>query len=72
MTIRDRLRRLEADHREPPVEVWLSTHHDPGWATNSAGERRRSGALTGAIEVTLTIDRAAEHGQSWDEQEQRP
>ena len=65
MPLSDRLRRLEDNRRDRDVDVWV-TEPDGMLRNTRTGERRRSDELAGAIEVTLTIDRAREDGQLWD------
>ena len=65
MTLRDRLRRLEHDRPDPPVEVW-ATEPDGILRNTRTGERRRRDELGDLFEVTLTIDRAGEDEQPWD------
>ena len=69
MPLSDRLRRLERDRPDSPVEVWLTEpdgtlYHAPTDQRLTAEQFRR---LYGEpFEVTLTIDRAGEGDLQWD------
>ena len=58
-----RLRCIEQQRPDPPVDVWCVCPDDPAWSENAAGERRRTVDLGDVLKVTLTIDRAGEDSE---------